>query len=47
MPILHQDTQESIKNTAKESFLILIYELIGTAMMAALISNYFALMTVS
>ena len=45
MPLLTHETQESIKNTAKESFLILIYELIGTAMMAALVSNYMSLLT--
>lgn len=30
-----------MRNTAKESALILIYELIGTAMMSALITNYY------
>jgi hypothetical protein len=42
MPLLRQETQESIKSTAKESFLILLYEMIGTAMMTALVANYFA-----
>jgi len=42
MPLLSQHTQESMKNTAKESTLILIYELLGTAMMTALITNYFS-----
>jgi glycerol uptake facilitator-like aquaporin len=41
MPLLKDDTKDNIKNTAKESFLILLYEMIGTAMMTALISNYF------
>ena len=42
MPLLSQHTQESMKNTAKESTLILIYECLGTAMMTALITNYFS-----
>jgi glycerol uptake facilitator-like aquaporin len=41
MPLLKEDTKESLKSTAKESFLILIYELIGTCMMSALITNYY------
>lgn len=42
MPVLSQHTQETMKNTAKESFLILLYEMIGTAFMSALVTNYFA-----
>ena len=42
MPVLSQHTQETMKNTAKESMLILIYEMIGSAMMSALIINYYA-----
>jgi len=41
MPLLKDDTRDNIKNTAKESFLILLYELIGTTMMTCLVSNYF------
>ena len=40
--LLKQETKENIKNTAKESFLILLYEMIGTAMRSALISSYYA-----
>jgi len=39
--LLKQETKENIKNTAKESFLILLYEMIGTAMMSALVTSYY------
>ena len=39
---LRQETKENLINTSKESALILIYELVGTAMMTLLISNYYA-----
>ena len=47
MPLLSQHTQESMRNTAKESVLILIYECLGTAMMTALITNYFSQIAIS
>jgi len=40
--LLEQETKENIRNTFKESFLILLYECIGTAMMATLVGNYMA-----
>ena len=40
--LLRQETKENLVNTSKESALILVYELIGTAMMTLLISNYYA-----
>jgi hypothetical protein len=40
--LIKQETKENIKNTFKESFLILVYELVGTAMMTCLICNYYA-----
>ena len=42
MSIIRQDTKENIKNTFRESFLILVYEMVGTAMMTTLISNYYS-----
>ena len=41
--LLRQDTKENIKNTFRESFLILVYECVGTAMMTTLIANYYAM----
>ena len=40
--LLRQETKDNIKNTFKESILILIYECVGTAMMTSLICNYYA-----
>ena len=40
--LLRQETKDNIKNTFKESILILIYEMVGTAMMSSLICNYYA-----
>jgi|TARA_B110001450_G_C17554423_1_gene454053 hypothetical protein len=40
--LLRQETKENLQNTAKESALILVYEMAGTAMMTLLISNYYA-----
>jgi len=40
--LLRQETKDNIKNTFKESILILIYEMVGTAMMTSLICNYYA-----
>lgn len=45
MSIVSRETQEYIKTTAKESFLILLYEGVGTAMMTTLIFNYFAIIS--
>lgn len=45
MSIVSRETQEYIKSTAKESFLILLYEGVGTAMMTTLVFNYFAIMS--
>jgi len=39
--LLREDTKENIKSTFKASFLVLLYEMIGTAMMSALIVNYY------
>lgn len=36
------ETKENVLATAKESSLILLYEMIGTAMMTLLIINYYA-----
>lgn len=38
--MIRQDTKENIKNTFKESLLILIYEFLGSFMMATLFINY-------
>ena len=43
MPILRQETTEHVKNTMKESILILLYEMLGTAMMSILITNYYSM----
>lgn len=43
--LLRQETKETIKNTARESFLILVYECVGTAMLTTLIANYYAIKT--
>ena len=43
--ILRQETKEEIKSTVRESFLILVYEMVGTAMMTTLIANYYAIKT--
>ena len=40
MPLLRQDTKESLRSTAKESSIILIYEFIGTAILTTMIGNY-------
>ena len=42
MPLLSQKTQETVKNTAKESLIILIFEMIGTFLMTTLISNFYS-----
>ena len=34
-----------MKNTARESFLILLYEMMGTAFMTCLVTNYFSQMS--
>lgn len=39
---MNNDTKEDLKQKFKESFLILMYEMIGTAMMTVLILNYYA-----
>ena len=46
MSIVSRETQEYIKTTAKESFLILLYEGVGTAMMTTLIYNYYSQLSV-
>ena len=38
--MLRQDTKENLKNTFRESLLILIYEFLGTFMMGTLFINY-------
>ena len=43
MSLVSRETQEYVKTTAKESFLILLYEGVGTAMMTTLILNYYAM----
>lgn len=43
--ILKSETKEEIKNTFRESFLILVYECVGTAMLTTLIANYYAIKT--
>ena len=40
--MLKPETKENLKQTFKESFLILMYEMIGTAMMTVLILNFYA-----
>jgi hypothetical protein len=40
-PCLREETKENLKNTFKESFLILLYEMIGTLMLSAMICNYY------
>jgi len=40
--MLKPETKENLKQTFKESFLILMYECIGTAMMTVLILNFYA-----
>ena len=40
--MLKPETKENLKQTFKESFLILMYEGIGTAMMTVLIMNFYA-----
>ncbi len=39
--LIRQETKENFINTAKESFLVLLYEVIGTAMMTTLVGNYY------
>ena len=41
MPLLKDDTKENLKSTLKESFLILLYEMIGTCMLTAMVINYY------
>ena len=41
MPLLQDDTKEQVRNTLKESSLILLYECLGTAMLSGIICNYF------
>ena len=43
--LIRQETKEEIKNTFRESFLILVYEMVGTAMLTTLIANYYAIKT--
>jgi len=43
MSIVSNETKEYLKSTAKESFLILLYEGVGTAMMTTLIYNYYSM----
>lgn len=43
MTLISNEAKEELKSTAKESFLILLYESIGTAMMTTLIYNYYAM----
>lgn len=43
--LLKQETKDNIKNTFRESSLILVYECIGTAMLTTLIANYYAIKT--
>jgi hypothetical protein len=38
--MIRQDTKENLKNTFRESLLILIYEFLGTFMMGTLFINY-------
>mmetsp|Transcript_2952 Transcript_2952/g.5000 ORF Transcript_2952/g.5000 Transcript_2952/m.5000 type:complete len:160 (+) Transcript_2952:24-503(+) len=45
MSLVSRETQEYVKTTAKESFLILLYESVGTAFMTTLIYNYYAMMS--
>jgi len=40
--LIKQETKENIKSTFKESFLILLYEMLGTAMMTMLIASFYA-----
>ena len=40
-PCMKEETKESFKTTMKESFLILLYEMIGTMMLASMVSNYY------
>ena len=41
MPLLKDDTKEQVRNTLKESSLILLYECLGTALLSGIICNYF------
>lgn len=41
MPLLRQDTKESLRSTFKDSFIILLYELIGTAILTTIVGNYY------
>lgn len=41
MPLLKDETRESVRNTLKESSLILLYECLGTAMLSSIVCNYF------
>lgn len=41
MSFVSRETQEYVKATFKDSFLILLYEGVGTAMMTTLICNYY------
>ena len=41
MPLLKDETKESVRNTLKESSLILLYECLGTAMLSSIVCNYF------
>jgi glycerol uptake facilitator-like aquaporin len=41
MPLLKDDTKENLRSTLKESFLILLYEMIGTCMLTAMVINYY------
>ena len=42
MPLLSSRTTETVKNTAKESAVILVFEFIGTFLMTTLIMNYYS-----
>jgi len=40
--LLKEETKQNIRETVKESILILVYECVGTAMLTTLIANYYA-----
>lgn len=44
---IKSETKETVKNTFRESFLILVYECVGTAMLTTLIANYYAIRTLT
>lgn len=41
MPLLKPETQEHLRNTFKDSALILVYEFIGTTILCSLVANYY------